>query len=44
MANLLRIISNKTIVLTEKIDIISLKTIRQKVKDFLKYEYHIQKK
>lgn len=43
MANLLRIISNKTIVLTEKIDIISLKTIRQKVKDFLKYEYHIQK-
>lgn len=43
MTNLLTVISNKTVVLTDKIDTISLKTIRQKITDFLKYEYHIQK-
>jgi len=42
-SNLLTIISNKTLVLTDKIDAISLKTIRQRINDFLKYEYHIQK-
>lgn len=43
MASLLTVISNKTLVLTDKIDAISLKTIRQRINDFLKYEYHVQK-
>lgn len=36
-------ISNKTVRLAEKINDISLKSIRQQIIDFLKYEYHIQK-
>lgn len=40
---LMREISDKALVLTDKIDAISLKTIRQRIMDFLKYEYHIQK-
>jgi CRP-like cAMP-binding protein len=42
-SGLLRVISDKTLVLTDKIDAISLKTIRQRILDFLVYEYYIQK-
>lgn len=43
MAGLLTVISNKALVLTEKIDAISFKTVRQRIADFLKYEYYVQK-
>lgn len=43
MAGMMSTISDKTLVLTDKIDAISLKTIRQRINDFLKYEYHIQR-
>lgn len=43
MVGLMKIISDRTIILTDKINAISLKTIRQCIIDFLKYEYHIQK-
>lgn len=43
MAVLLKTISDKTLVLTDKIDAISLKTIRMRINDFLQYEYHVQK-
>lgn len=43
MSGLMTEISDKTLVLTDKIDAISLKTIRQRINDFLKYQYHIQK-
>lgn len=43
MVGLMTEISDKTIILTDKINAISLKTIRLCVIDFLKYEYHIQK-
>lgn len=43
MVGLMTVISDKALVLTGKIDAISLKTIRQRICDFLKYEYHIQK-
>jgi len=43
MAGLLTVISNKALVLTDKIDTISFKTIRQRIIDFLRYEYYIQK-
>lgn len=36
-------ISDKTIILTNKIKSISMKTIRQSILDFLTYEYYIQK-
>lgn len=36
-------ISDRTLVLTDKIDAISLKTIRQNIIYFLRYEYHLQK-
>lgn len=42
MSGLLRTISDKTLVLTDKIDSISLKTIRMRINDFLQYEYRIQ--
>lgn len=42
-AGLLTVVSNKTRILTEKIDTISFKTIRQRIIDFLKYEHYIQK-
>ncbi len=42
-SGLLREISNKALVLSETIDTISLKTIRQRIINFLKYEGHIQK-
>jgi CRP-like cAMP-binding protein len=40
---LMRVISDRTLILTDKIDAISLKTIRQKILDFLRYEYSLQK-
>lgn len=43
MINLMREISNKSVILSEKINAISLKTIRQCLIEFLKYEYHLQK-
>jgi len=43
MVSLMKIISDRTIILTDKIHAISLKTIRQCIIDYLKYEYHRQK-
>lgn len=43
MSNLLTEIADKTLVLTDKIDAISLKTIRQRINDFLIYESRLQK-
>ena len=43
MVGLIREISDRTIILTDKINAISLKTIRQCIMDYLKYEYHLQK-
>ena len=43
MTELLREISDRTLVLTDKINAISLKTIKQKVTDFLIFEYNLQK-
>lgn len=40
---LITVISDKTLTLTDKINSISLKTIRECIIDFLAYEYHIQK-
>lgn len=40
---LITVISDKAITLTDKINSISLKTIRECIIDFLTYEYHIQK-
>lgn len=43
MVGLVTAISDRTIILTDKINAISLKTIRQCIMDYLKYEYHVQK-
>jgi len=43
MNALLKVVSDKALVLTNTIDGISLKTIREKINAFLKYESHIQK-
>lgn len=43
MTGLLTVISDRTLLLTDKIDAISLKTIRQRIIDFIRYEYSIQK-
>lgn len=43
MVGLMKAISDRSIILTDKINTISLKTIRENIIDFLKYEYHIQK-
>lgn len=43
MIGLMTAISNRTLILTDKIDAISLKTIRQCVLDYLEYESHLQK-
>ncbi len=43
MVTLMKVVSDKAIILTDKINTISLKTIRECIIDFLKYEYHIQK-
>lgn len=42
MSSLLTEIADKTLVLADKIDAISLKTIRQRIIDFLKYQYYLQ--
>lgn len=43
LTGLITVISDKTLTLTDKINSISLKTIRECIIDFLSYEYHIQK-
>lgn len=43
LSGLITAISDKTLTLTDKINSISLKTIREYIIDFLTYEYHIQK-
>lgn len=43
LISLINIISDKTLTLTNKINSISLKTIREFIVDFLIYEYHLQK-
>lgn len=43
ITGLMAVISDRTLLLTDKIDAISLKTIRQKILDFLRYEYSLQK-
>ena len=43
MIGLMTAISDRTLVLTDKIDAISFKTIRQSVLDYLKYECYLQK-
>ncbi|WP_089609959.1 Crp/Fnr family transcriptional regulator [Dehalobacterium formicoaceticum] len=43
MTGLMTVISDRTLLLTDKIDAISLKTIRQKIIDYLRYEYSLQK-
>jgi len=42
LTGLMTVISDRTLVLTDKIDAISLKSIRQCIIDFLKYEQHHQ--
>ena len=43
LERLIGIISDKSLTLTSKLNSISLKTIRECLIDFLKYEYHIQR-
>lgn len=43
MQNFITIISDRTVSLTDKIHSITLKTIRQRLIDFIRYEYHLQK-
>lgn len=43
MVGLMTVISDRTLVMTDKIEAIWLKTIRQCIIDFLKYEYCLQK-
>ncbi len=43
MIGLMKAISDKTLILTDKINAISMKTIRQCIIDFLRYESRIQK-
>ncbi len=40
---LLKTVSNKTLILTDKIDTLSFKTIREQISDFLVYQRYIQK-
>ncbi len=42
LSKLLGIVSDRVLVLTDKIEAISMKTIRQRVIDVLKYEYYLQ--
>nr|WP_286672848.1 helix-turn-helix domain-containing protein [Anaeromonas gelatinilytica] len=42
MSELLKSISNKTLIISNKIHDISLKTIRDCILDYLKYEYKLQ--
>lgn len=41
LINFLRAVSDMSLVLTDKIDSMSLKTIREKIFDYLKYEYSL---
>lgn len=43
LVSLMTEISDRTLILTDKINTISLKTIRQNIVEFLKYEHYIQK-
>ena len=43
MVGFMKLISDRTLVLTDKISAISLKTIRKSILDFLTYESHVQK-
>lgn len=43
LLGLLNAVSDKALILTDKIDSISLKTIREKIFDFLRYEYSLKK-
>lgn len=43
LTGLIEVIADKTVTLTDKIHLISLKTIRECIISFLTYEYHIQK-
>ena len=43
LTSLITTISDKTLTLTDKINTIALKTIKQRIIDFLIYEYHTQK-
>ncbi|MGI1658549.1 MAG: Crp/Fnr family transcriptional regulator [Desulfitobacterium sp.] len=43
MTNLMKIISNTSTMLVDKIDMISHKTIRKSITEFLKHEYKVQK-
>jgi cAMP-binding proteins - catabolite gene activator and regulatory subunit of cAMP-dependent protein kinases len=42
MSGLMTVIADKTLLLTDKIDAISLKTIRQRIIDFLRYQFYLQ--
>nr|WP_288824893.1 Crp/Fnr family transcriptional regulator [uncultured Clostridium sp.] len=43
MSGLMTEIADKSLMLTEKIDAISMKTIRQRIVDYLGYQYYLQK-
>ncbi|MHB1314213.1 MAG: Crp/Fnr family transcriptional regulator [Christensenellales bacterium] len=43
LLGLMKAVSDRTLVLTDKIDAISLKTIRERILDYLRYEYSLQK-
>ncbi len=42
MSSLMTVIADKTLILTDKIDAISLKTINQRIIDYLRYQYYLQ--
>ena len=42
ITELLSVISDKTLVLTDKIDSISLKTVRERITDYLSYQAKLQ--
>jgi CRP-like cAMP-binding protein len=43
MQNYITMLSDRTVTLTDKIQAISLKSIRQRLIEFIRYEYHLQK-
>nr|WP_314464165.1 Crp/Fnr family transcriptional regulator [uncultured Clostridium sp.] len=43
MSGLMTEIADKSLMLTEKIDAISMKTIRQRIVEYLEYQYYLQK-
>ncbi|WP_303870272.1 Crp/Fnr family transcriptional regulator [Acetobacterium wieringae] len=42
LKNLLQSISEKTMILTDKLTVISLKTVRQRINDYLSHQYQLQ--